>query len=168
MRGALRRRLFLAAVAAILVPVMVVVGLILADWTEVRHRAPDPLTGVALAIDHGDRLHYVGHLVLGRALDLCACADDLAAEQYERAAWHVRTARQLALITSGRPQAPVEWAEDGAGAIASGVRWGERGSLWVVKRLARSGTPSAERLPDPRPAPLAVGHAVSDARIWRV
>jgi hypothetical protein len=59
-------------------------------------------------------LHYVGHLVLGRALDLCGCAGDVAAEQYERARRHGRTARQRALVTSDRPRTLAEWVGDGA------------------------------------------------------
>src|SRR4051794_39673345 len=131
------RRLFFVATALVLAPAVVVLGLIVADWTEIHHRARDPLTAVALTIDRGDRLHYVGHLMLGRALDLCACADHVAADQYDRATWHARTARQLALVTYNRPRAPLEWVTDGAGAITSGARWGERGSLWLVGRLAR-------------------------------
>ena len=130
-------RLFLAGVALVLAPTLVLFSLIVSDWIEVRHRASAPVTGVMLTIDRGDRLHYVGHLMLGRVLDLCACAGELAADQYDRAAWHARTARQLALVTSGRPQAPAEWAADGAEAIASGARWGQRGSLWLLERIAR-------------------------------
>ena len=129
-------RLFLTASTLGLVPTLVVSSLMVADSLEVRHRAPDLLAGVVLTIDRGDRLHFVGHLVLGRTLDLCACADHVAADQYERATWHARTARQLALVTSARPQAPTEWVADGAGAIVSGARWGQRGSLWLVGRLA--------------------------------
>ena len=130
-----RHRLFLAGLALSLVPVMTVLGLIVADWIELRHRAPDPVTGVVLTIDRGHRLHYVGHLLLGRALDLCACADTLAADQYYRAAWHARTVRQLQLVTVARPRGPKAWVTDGIGIVASGVHWGQRGSLWLTGHL---------------------------------
>lgn len=132
-----RRRLFVGAVVALLGPAVAVLSLIVADWTEVRHQTPDPLTSIEVTIDRGDRLHYVGHLFLGRVLDLCACATDVAADQYDRALWHTRTTRQLALVTYQRPRAPLEWVTDGAGIVVSGARWGERGSLWLTARLAR-------------------------------
>jgi hypothetical protein len=123
-----------------MLPAAVLGGLVFADWTQVRHRngGEDGLTGqLGAAIEYGDRLHYVGHLLLGRALDLCACAGDAAAEQYERAQWHGRTARQLALVTSSRPRSPAEWIGDSAGIVASGGRWGWQGTLWLASRLPR-------------------------------
>jgi hypothetical protein len=130
-----RGRLCLAAMAIVVSPVILALSLTVADWTEIRHRTRDPLTAVALTIDRGDRLHYVGHLMLGRALDLCACADALAADQYYRAAWHARTVRQLQLVTVARPRGPMAWVTDGAGIVTSGVHWGERGSLWLTGHL---------------------------------
>lgn len=123
-----------------LLPAVVLGGLVLADWTQVRHwkDGRDGLSEqLGAAIEYGDHLHYVWHLALGRGLDLCGCARDVAADQYERAQWHGRTARQLALVTSDRPRTPAEWVGDGAGIAASGARWGWQGTLWLAVRLPR-------------------------------
>jgi len=136
----LRCRRLAWGLVLVLLPAVVLGGLVFADWTQARHwnGGGDGFAGqLGAAIEYGDRLHYVGHLLLGRTLDLCACAEDVAAEQYKRAQWHGRTARQLALVTSDRPRTPAEWVGDGAGIVASGARWGRQGTLWLTARLPR-------------------------------
>jgi hypothetical protein len=140
MRDVLRHRCLAWSLVPVLLPAVVLGCLVFADWTQARHwnDGKDGLPGqLGAAIEYGDHLHYVGHLLLGRALDACACAEDVAADQYERAGWHGRTARQLALVTSDRPRTPPEWVGDGAGIVASGARWGWQGTLWLVARLTR-------------------------------
>jgi hypothetical protein len=133
----IRRRCLGAGLVLAVVPVIVLGSLVFADWTQARHWEDDFPGQLGAAIEYGDHLHFVGHLLLGRVLDLCACAHDVAADQYERAEWHGRTARQLALVTSDRPRSVSEWLGDGVGIVASGARWGARGTLWLAPRLTR-------------------------------
>jgi hypothetical protein len=120
-----------------LVPLVTFSALLFADWREARHRAPGPLPSLGRALDRGDRLHYVGHLALGRLYDLCPCTERLAAEQYERAEWHTRTERQQALVTSERPRTLHTMLSDLGGIMTSGLRWGHQGTAWLLARLAR-------------------------------
>ncbi len=132
-----RRRCLGVGLVLAVVPAIVLGSLVFADWTQARHWEDGFPDQLGAAIEYGDHLHFVGHLLLGRVLDLCACARDVAADQYERAEWHGRTARQLALVTSDRPRSALEWVVDGAGIVASGARWGERGTLWLAARFTR-------------------------------
>ena len=109
-----------------------------ADWREARHEAGGSVPALARALDGGDRLHYVWHLGFGRLFALCPCTAPLAAEQYERAEWHTRTARQRALITSERPQTLPETLSDVGEIATSGLRWGRDGALWLLARLTRT------------------------------
>jgi hypothetical protein len=61
------------------------------------------LADTALGVAHNDRVHYVGHLVAGRLLSLCACTQQAAQAQYARGMYHARTPRQAALLTTDRP-----------------------------------------------------------------
>jgi hypothetical protein len=115
-------------------PAVVLGCLIFADWTEARHwdnRLPQQ---VGDAIEYGDHLHFVSHLVLGRLLSLTPWTKAVAADQYDRASAHATTARQRALVTSDRPQSPSDALLDLVGIIASGLRWGQRGAAWLLVR----------------------------------
>src|SRR5829696_3349580 len=94
MENSLARWLARTGSAIVLVPLTLIAGLVLADWREAPRTAPEFVPSVSWAIDRGDRLHYVGHLVLGRLLELCPCTAPMAADQYDRADAHARTTRQ--------------------------------------------------------------------------
>src|SRR5687768_12231471 len=91
--------------AVIAMPRVVLVAcLIVADWAEkARYRRAGLPAQIDWAIEHGDRLHYVGHILLGRIFDLCPCTDGLADDQYDRAASHAWTVQHRALVTHERP-----------------------------------------------------------------
>jgi hypothetical protein len=120
-----------------LLPTIVLGCLVFADWTQTRHwndgtdGLPDQL---GAAIEYGDHLHFVGHLVLGRLFDWVPWAQDIAADQYDRAGAHARTARQQALVTSERPQNTGEAVSDLGGIALSGLRWAYRGTTWLLMR----------------------------------
>jgi hypothetical protein len=119
---------------------LVLGSLVFADWTESRHWSDSVPHQIELAIEHGDRLHYVGHLALGRLFDLGPGMEHLAIEQYWRAEAHATTERQLALVTSARPQTLETQVSDVGGITASGFRWAQRGTIWLLDRTAaRSG-----------------------------
>jgi hypothetical protein len=44
-----------------------------------------PLHGAAMHVAHADRVHFVGHLLAGRALSLLPVTSRLAEDQYARA-----------------------------------------------------------------------------------
>jgi hypothetical protein len=129
------RRYLLVGVVLSAVPAVVFGSLVFADWTEARYWTDGVPRQVKMAIDHGDRLHFVGHLAVGRLFDLCRCAEEIAADQYHRANAHATTARQRALVTSDRPQRFEEAVSDIGGILVSGLRWAQRGSTWVLMRL---------------------------------
>ncbi|MCC6176364.1 MAG: hypothetical protein IT305_13745 [Chloroflexi bacterium] len=110
-------------------------SLLAADWVETRNPRESLPQQIAYAFDRGDRLHYVVHLAAGRAADLCACAPEFAQDQYRRAAYHARTDRQLALVTSERPTVLTAWVADTAGVLESGARWTGLAAGWVAERL---------------------------------
>jgi lysophospholipase L1-like esterase len=113
--------------------VVLVACLIVADWAEEgRYRRPGLPAQVGWVIEHGDRLHYVGHLLLGRVLDLCPCTVELASDQYERADAHARTVRQRALVTYERPHTPRAVLSDFGEIVTDGLRWGKQGVTWLV------------------------------------
>src|SRR5215212_4198364 len=131
-------RILLTSLVMALVPTIIVAALVVADWRETRHRAPGVIPAVAHAVDRGDRLHYVGHLVLGLLFDVCPCTESIAADQYHRADQHARTARQRALVTSARPETLEEVPTDVGGIVMSGLRWGQHGAAWLLVRLTRT------------------------------
>ena len=132
-------RILLISLVMTLVPTIIVVAaLVVADWREARHRAPGVIPAVAHAVDRGDRLHYVGHLVLGRLFDACPCTESIAADQYHRADQHARTERQQALVTTARPDSMEEVPSDVVGIVMSGLRWGQGGAGWLLGRLTRT------------------------------
>jgi hypothetical protein len=112
-------------------------GLLVADWREARHERGRLLAQVAHALDRGDRLHYVMHLVIGRVADLCPCTRGFAEDQYARALYHARTARQEALVTTERPTSTGDVLVDAVGMLGSGIRWTFTASAWLVGRAVR-------------------------------
>jgi lysophospholipase L1-like esterase len=132
LRPAIRRCPLVRAVLA--VPMVVLVAcLIVADWAEEgRYRRAGFPAQVGWVIEHGDRLHYVGHLLLGRVLDLCPCTDELAADQYDGADAHARTVRQRALVTDERPHTPQAVLSDFGEILTGGLRWGKQGVTWLL------------------------------------
>jgi hypothetical protein len=134
MQRLLCRRFLLVSVMPIAASALVLGSLVFADWTESRHWSDSVLHQLELAIEHGDRLHYVGHLALGRLFDLSPGMAQLAADQYQRAAAHATTARQRALVTSERPQTLETLVSDVGGITVSGWRWAQRGATWLLER----------------------------------
>jgi len=122
----------------ILIGLVMLVGLVAADWREARSERSTFLTQLAYAVDRGDHLHYVVHLGLGRIADLCPCTRRLADDQYVRALWHVRTERQEALVTSQRPMSPRAFVDDTVEIMGSGFRWADTATAWVASRVLRS------------------------------
>src|SRR5690349_3728472 len=125
--GLARRFALLAAVGAF-IPVVTFASLVFADWRETRRQVGGGGPALVRAFDDGDRLHYVWHLGFGRLFALCPCTERLAVDQYERAEWHTRTARQQALITSERPRTLPEALSDLSEIATSGLRWGRDGA----------------------------------------
>jgi hypothetical protein len=138
METGLVRRFALLAAGVAVIPVITFASLVVADWRETRHQVGGAVPALVRVFDAGDRLHYVWHLGFGRLFALCPCTERLATEQYERAEWHTRTARQQALITSERPRTLPEELSDIAEIAASGLRWGQDGALWLLARLTRT------------------------------
>ena len=120
----------------LVVVVVTLASLVVADWAEAQDRKSGLLPQLVYALDGGDHLHYVVHLVLGRVLDLCPGTRSLAEEQYRRAMAHARTGHQLALVTSQQPTTLRQRVADAAGMLGSGVRWGARGATWLVSSVA--------------------------------
>ena len=113
-------------------------GLVVADWREVRYERATPLGQVAMAIDHGDRLHYVVHLAVGRLTDVTPWTTWYAEDQYNRAIRHAKTERQIALVTTDRPATLRQRVLDTLGVINSGFNWADDAGRWAVKRAASS------------------------------
>src|SRR5437763_429632 len=105
------------------------------DWREIRYVRHGGLGQVAAAIDHGDHLHYVVHLAIGRAADLTPWTRKLADDQYLRAAQHVRTGRQEALVTTERPTTLKARVLDALGILDSGIHWGDIAANWAVRHV---------------------------------
>ena len=99
------------------------IGLVVADWREVRSQRGTLLGQVATAIDHGDHLHYVVHLTLGRVDDSTPFTEAFAEDQNDRAIRYARTPRQIALVTTDRPATLGEHVLDALGIVDSGVNW---------------------------------------------
>jgi hypothetical protein len=117
-----------------LVGMLTLVGLVIADWREFRHEQPTLIRQVADAVNRGDHLHYVVHLVQGRVADLCPCTRWYAEDQYARAVSHVRTERQRELVTTERPTTPMARVIDALGILDSGLHWADAAGTWTVKR----------------------------------
>jgi hypothetical protein len=135
MRDRLVRPVLLASVPFVVLAVGAVAGIACADWLESPPQARTPVAQLVWVLDRGDRLHYVGHLALGRLLDLCPCTRAVADDQYRRALPHARTPRQSALVGDVRPRGLNARLVDAVDVAASGVRWGRRGAAWVSTHL---------------------------------
>ncbi len=117
-------------------------SLLFADWVEARYRQPTLARQIWYAFDRGHRLHYVGHLAAGRLADLCGCAPRFAEDQYNRATWHARTGRQLALVTVERPARVEDFPSDTLGIANSSARWAHAAVGWLADRAAARVAPT--------------------------
>jgi hypothetical protein len=68
--------------------------------------------GSAEQRDAHHTLHYWGHLVIGRALQVCPCSRRQAYWEYYKARFHAATPRQRALITTQIPHSLPAAARD--------------------------------------------------------
>jgi plastocyanin len=82
-------------------------------------------------IDRGDHLHFAGHIVVGRVLDLCPCTRRAAAAQYFYAKFHALTPRQKGVAANTNPHTPSEWAAYVSGPFAVGFEWLGDGVAWL-------------------------------------
>src|SRR5262249_847635 len=111
-----------------------VVGMALlfyADFTTAANGSSDPRTRAAWALDHGDHLHFAGHIVLGRVLDPCPCSRRPAAARYFYAKFHAVTARQKSVATTTEPHNLREWATYLGGPFGVAFDWLGDGIGWL-------------------------------------
>src|SRR5262245_38425973 len=91
----------LIALSALIVLGMVGVGLLVyADSAAAGDGSTNFGDQVRWAWEHGDHLHYAGHLAAGRLLDLCPCTRRAAAAHYYYARFHAVTPRQKAVLAN--------------------------------------------------------------------
>lgn len=139
MHGARLLSVLLAGATCLaLIGMLTFIGLFVADWREVRHQRPTIVGQVMTVLDHGDRLHYVVHLTLGRLADLNPYTEAFAEDQYDRAVRHARTERQVALVTTDRPSTFRQRVLDTLGIVGSGFNWAGTAGRWAVSRAAPS------------------------------
>jgi plastocyanin len=114
---------------------MLSVGLLgLADFSMAGNGSPDMRARLQWAWDSGDHLHYAGHLVAGRILDLCPCTRRAADAQYYYAHFHAITPRQRAVVNNTHPGNPAAWVAYVVGPAAVGLDWIGDGISWVGGR----------------------------------
>jgi plastocyanin len=110
------------------------VGLVLlayADFAMAANGSRDVGARAQWALEHGDHLHYAGHLAAGRLLDICPCTRRAAAAQYYYARFHAVTSRQMAVLATTRPGSASEWAAYVTGPLAVGFDWVGDGIGWL-------------------------------------
>ncbi|MDQ3811466.1 MAG: hypothetical protein M3336_14365 [Chloroflexota bacterium] len=102
-----------------------------ADFETARTPSTRPRARAEWAVAHGDHLHFAGHVLLGRLLDLCPCTRGAASTQYAHARYHAVTPRQRTLLANTNPRTPAEWLDYATAPMAVGVDWLEDGLAWL-------------------------------------
>jgi plastocyanin len=105
--------------------------LFVADYNMAGNGSPEPRARAAWAWEYGDHLHYAGHLVAGRVLDLCPCSRNAAGAQYYYAKFHAITSRQKAVVVNSKPSSPSEWAGYITGPFMVWLDWAGDGMAWL-------------------------------------
>jgi plastocyanin len=121
----------LIALGAMSVLVMIGVGLLVyADSAIAADGSTDFADQVRWAWEHGDHLHYAGHLAAARLFDLCPCTRRRAAAHYYYARFHAVTPRQKAVLANV-PGNLTSLAAYVTGPIAVGFDWVGDGFKWL-------------------------------------
>ncbi|HET6319007.1 MAG TPA: plastocyanin/azurin family copper-binding protein [Chloroflexota bacterium] len=102
-----------------------------ADYSIAGNGSADPGQRVAWVLERGDHLHFAGHLVAGRILDLCPCSRRAAVAQYVYARFHALTPRQKAAVTNIQPRSVGELAAYATAPFAVGLDWIGDGVAWL-------------------------------------
>jgi plastocyanin len=125
------RRLLLAGGVLVGLLFVSVVLLALADFTMAGNGSSDWRARAQWTWERGDRLHYAGHLAIGRVLDLCPCTRRAADAQYYYARFHAISPLQRQVVSNTRPAGPAAVAAYVVGPVAVGAEWLGDGLKWL-------------------------------------
>jgi len=102
-----------------------------ADFSMAGNGSSDRRAQAAWALEHGDHLHFAGHLLAGRLLDVCPCTRRAAAAQYFYGRFHAVTPLQKSVIGNTNPHSIADVAAYLSGPFGVGFEWVGDGVSWL-------------------------------------